>query len=225
MIMANEISKTPHQQGKFEEKFGRDVSDLMSPKNPSGTVMTNFAGSIARRFRLYNHEAKDLIALAVEQGLAYSKKREIKDPVAWLRTAIFRIAQNLVRKNVSQENLVSMLGSEISMICHDQTPIAKLEFEEMRNLLIESRKFLRKDDQEILALYLDDGKSFEEIRDYYGQKNYTLGAIRQKICRAKQRLSEKFRRLIADPVSVQEVKKNPRYAPVKATSEPKIFRY
>jgi DNA-directed RNA polymerase specialized sigma24 family protein len=208
-------------QNNFQEKFGQDVSDLLSPGNPDGTSLINFCKGRIKKLHLYDVEFWDLISLGVEQGLIYTETREIKFSLGWMYTSIHRITQNLVRKKVAQKNLFVVLVANTPMVSDDQ--ISKLEFEDLRNLLIQAREHLTVDEQEIIGLHFDCGKSYEEMRDYYGHKDYTLGAIRQKVCRAKKRLIEEFRLLSTDQVFVQAVKKLPKHAAIKTAIEPKIY--
>lgn len=210
-------------QNSFKEKFGQDINDLLAPVNPEGTRLIKFGSKMLKRFYIYDIESLDLIGSAVMQGLIYTETKEILSPIGWMRRAMYRIAQNLVRENIAQEKLLAKLVADTPIVSGDQ--ISKLEFEDQRNLLKQARKPLSVDDQEILGLYLDDGKSYEEIRDYYGHKNYTLVAVRQKVCRARRRLIAEFRLLSSDQFSVQEVKKLPKHVAIKTAIEPKIYRW
>jgi hypothetical protein len=210
-------------QNSFKEKFGQDINDLLPLKNPDGTSLINFGRGILKKFHIYDIEVFELIALAVIQGLIYTEEQEIMCPIGWMRKAMYRIAQNHVRKNIVQEKLLARLVADTPIVSGDQ--ISKLEFEDQRNLLKQARKPLSVDDQEILGLYFDDGKSYEEIRDYYGHKNYTLEAVRQRVCRARKRLIAEFCLLSSDQFSVQEVKKLPKHVAIKTAIEPKIYRW
>jgi DNA-directed RNA polymerase specialized sigma24 family protein len=181
-----------------EQEFGAKVSDLLHPYNPQGKSLKRFIQKHLQQWYLNSSDAEDVLHEAILQGLRYTRKtgEKIPNPAPWLRVTSLRILQNRVRQTIRQEKLPEALGLITPATSND--PVDLLELEDLLTQISLSRQTLSEEDQEILTLYFDQEKTYEQIKSYYERKDgqlINLPTIRKRISRAKERAFKAFHEL------------------------------
>jgi RNA polymerase sigma factor (sigma-70 family) len=189
-------------QPAAEQKFGEEVSDLLHPYNPQGTTLRRFIRRQIQQWHLNSFDAEDVLQEAILQGLRYTRKtgKEIHNPTAWLRVTTLRILQNGVRQTIRKEQLPENL--KLINPANSDDPALQLELKDSLNQLAIARQNLSDEDQEILTLYFDQDKTYEQIQAYYERKDnewINLPTIRKRVSRAKDRAFKAFQEINGSP--------------------------
>jgi RNA polymerase sigma factor (sigma-70 family) len=185
-----------------EEKFGDEVSILLQPYNAKGTALLSFVKIKIRQCRLSDITPEDALQEAILQGLRHTRKtgEEIRCPEAWLRVAVMGIVKNRVRKTIRQEQLTEVLKYINQPTSND--PVLKMERDDLLAQLDQARQTLSDEDQEILTLHLDQGKTYEQIQAHYERKDnelINLPTIRKRASRARERAIKAFHKMNSSP--------------------------
>jgi RNA polymerase sigma factor (sigma-70 family) len=191
--MLNSIPKSA------EQKFGEEVSDLFHPRNPKGVSLRRFIQIYTQRWHLNPSDSEDVMSEAILQGLRHTRKtgEEIRCPEAWLRVAMMSILRNRMRKTMLQ----GKLSEELKQVhpTNSDDPALQLELRDSLNQLDIARQTLSAEDQELLTLYFDQDKTYEQIRAYYERKNgesVNLSTIRKRVSRARERAIKAFHKTV-----------------------------
>jgi RNA polymerase sigma factor (sigma-70 family) len=181
-----------------EQKFGAEVSDLLHPHNPQGKSLMHFIRRQILQWHLNSSDAEDVLQEAILQGLRHTQTtgKEIQNPAPWLRVVSLRILQNRARQAIRQEQLPTALRQITPATTDD--PADQLELEDLLTQISLSRQTLSDEDQEILTLYFDHQKTYEQIQAYYERKDnelINLPTIRKRLSRAKERALKAFHEL------------------------------
>jgi RNA polymerase sigma factor (sigma-70 family) len=195
-MTTNEISQTA------EQKFGDKVSNFLQPHNAKGTALLSFAAIKIRQCRLHDITPEDALHEAILQGLRHTRKteEEIRCPEAWLRVAMMGNLKNRVRQTIRQEQLTEVLKCISQITSND--PALKVEKDDLSAQLDQARQTLSDEDQEILTLYLNQQKTYEQIQAYYERKDgelINLPTIRKRVSRARERAVKAFHEMNSSP--------------------------
>jgi DNA-directed RNA polymerase specialized sigma24 family protein len=193
---------TPAKTKNAEQKFGDEVSKLLQPYNDKGSSLLNFIKGRIRRWNLNDITPEDILHDAILQGLRDTREtgKEILCPEAWLRIASQGILKNRVRKNIRQEELPKKLGLITPLISND--PALMMERADLSTQLTQAYQNLSDEDQEILTLYFNEDRTYEQIQKhfkYLENKTTSLATIRKRVSRAKERAIKAFHEICGLP--------------------------